>query len=347
MNKTFKFFALAFFLFFLASCSLSKEYEVIYVDKPTEQRNHESNRNHEHEIVIGLVPKIANIPYFLAAKEGALEAAKDLNVTVIYKGPSAATAEEQIAVIHELIEQKVDVIAVSANDPKKLGTVLQQAREKGIKVITWDADTDAKYRDFFVNMVDAEQMGRHIMDLLALEMGERGKYVILTGSPTAANLNNWIRWLKVQQEEYYPELELLDVEYANEDIHKAYNLTVNLLKKYDDLKGIIGISTVNPPAIAQALKDYGKSGDIKVVGTSTPNMTRPYLKEDVLQTITLWSPQKLGYLTIALAKNLVLEDLPYDGQFVENIGNISFDGDMVIMGQPIDFTKENVDQYDF
>lgn len=140
----------------------------------------------------------------------------------------------------------MDVIAVSANDPYKLGRVLQKAKSKGIKVITWDSDTNASYRSFFVNMIDPEIIGRHVMDTLALEMEEKGEFAIMTGSPTAANLNTWIDWIQIQQKEYYPTMKLVEVEYTNEDIHKAYKVTQNLFKKYPGLKGIIGISTVNP-----------------------------------------------------------------------------------------------------
>lgn len=241
----------------------------------------------------------------------------------------------------------MDVIAVSANDPYKLGRVLQKAKSKGIKVITWDSDTNASYRSFFVNMIDPEIIGRHVMDTLALEMEEKGEFAIMTGSPTAANLNTWIDWIQIQQKEYYPTMKLVEVEYTNEDIHKAYKVTQNLFKKYPGLKGIIGISTVNPPAAAQAVKDAGKIGQVAVVGTSTPNLMNEYLQEGAAQTITLWSPQKLGYLTVSLAKNLLNDEFPYEGQNIKNIGTIKFNGDMVIMGEPIDFTKGNVKQYDF
>jgi len=71
------------------------------------------------------------------------------------------------------------------------------------------------------------------------------------------------------------------------------------------------------------------------------------LKEDFAQVVTLWSPKKLGYLTVALANNLVEGTTPYDRQQIPEVGKISVIDDMVIMGEPIDFTKENVDQYDF
>ena len=72
-----------------------------------------------------------------------------------------------------------------------------------------------------------------------------------------------------------------------------------------------------------------------------------YLLDGSAQMATLWSPKKLGYLTVALAIQLLIGQMPYDGQEIRNAGSIRVKGDTVIMGEPLDFTAENVIQYDF
>ena len=68
-------------------------------------------------IKIALVVKALGIGFFEAANKGAQEAAKELgDVEVIYTGPTKTTAEGQIEVIDALIAQKVNAIAISAND---------------------------------------------------------------------------------------------------------------------------------------------------------------------------------------------------------------------------------------
>ena len=77
---------------------------------------------------------------------------------------------------------------------------------------------------------------------------------------------------------------------------------------------------------------------------------RPYLKQGTLQSFYLWDPRALGGLTVRLAKHL-LEGKPIiDGMVVPGHGRISIskqDGKTVIMADPIRFTKENIEQYDF
>ncbi|MFB5763543.1 autoinducer 2 ABC transporter substrate-binding protein [Paenibacillus medicaginis] len=321
------------------------QYDIIYRMK--EAKPPMEIEETQRKYTIGIVPKVMEIPYFNVAKDGAMEAAQDLNVNIIYDGPPIADAEQQIHVIKELIERKVDVIAVSANDPLKLIPVLTKAKQQGIRVITWDADTLPEAREMFVNMVDSETLGRHLLDTLAWTMGEKGEYAIMTGSRSAANLNEWINWIQYQQEQFYPKLKLVDIVTTDDNPQKAFEVAQGLMEAHPNLKGIIGNSSVGPPAAAQAVKEAGKSGDIKVVGLSTPNLMKAYLHNGSAQMATLWSPKKLGYLTVVLAKNILEGHMPFDGQEIDNVGNIRVAGDVVIMGEPVDFTKENVDQYDF
>src|SRR5690606_10285691 len=158
---------------------------------------------------------------------------------------------------------------------------------------------------------------------------------------SAANLNEWLKWIKKQQEEYYPNMTLVEVTANDDDPHKAYMNAQELINQYPNLKGIIGNSSVGPPAAAQAVHEAGKDGEIAVVGLSPPNPMKEYLKNGSAQVITLWSPKKLGYLTVALAKNHLMGISLYDNQEISGVGKIRVVDDEVIMGEPMDFTKEN------
>lgn len=299
------------------------------------------------ELTVAIVPKLVGIPYFNSAQEGAEQAGKDLGIKVIYTGPTQADAAQQATFIQDLITKKVSAIAVSANDPTAIAPVLKKAQAAGIKVLTWDADAQEDARDLFVSQVSDEALGRHIMDTLAQQMGEDGEFAIITGALTASNLNTWMDWMKKQAAEKYPKMKLVSVVPCDDDQQKALTQAQNLISAYPNLKGIIGNSSAAVPGAAEAVKKANKNGQIKVVGLSTPNLMKPYLKDNSAQVATLWSPKKLGYLTVATAKELLDGKTPADGQEIQNVGKISVKGKVLIMGQPTDFTKDNVDQFDF
>jgi ABC-type sugar transport system substrate-binding protein len=241
------------------------------------------------------------------------------------------------------------VLAVSCDDANALAPVLRRARRYGIPVLTWDADSQPDARDWFVSQVEDETLGRHVMDVLAAQLGSRGQYAIITGSLTASNLNAWLFWMKKQQQEKYPEMELVAVVPGNDDQQQSFVQAQSLLQAYPNLRGFIGNSSAAPPAIARAVEQAGLSGQIAIAGLSTPNLMRHYIENKTVQTITLWDPGKLGRLTAAVAAMMLRHETPRDGMDVSGVGQIRVfpETHKIVMGSPLDFTRENISQYWF
>jgi rhamnose transport system substrate-binding protein len=122
-----------------------------------------------------------------------------------------------------------------------------------------------------------------------------------------------------------------------------------LLQAYPDLHGFIGNSSAAPPAIARAIEQAGLSGKIAIAGLSTPNLMRQYIENGTVKTTTLWDPGKLGRLTVAIAAMMLRHETPSDGMDVANVGRIRVfpETHKIVMGSPLDFTRENISQYWF
>jgi rhamnose ABC transporter rhamnose-binding protein len=316
--------------------------------KPKTEQN-ASPKEEGKKKVVAMVPKVIGSPYFDICAEGAQKAADELGIEFIYNGPTSADAAQQVNIIQDLIFKKVDVIAVSPNDPAAVNPILKKAKAAGIKVLTFDADADKEIRDIFVSQVDNEALGRHIMDNVAKGIGEEGQFAILTASLTAANQNTWIKWMKEQLKDKYPNVELVTIVPSEEDQMKAFSQTQNLIKAYPDLKAIAALSTVAEPGAAQAIEQMNMIGKIKLYGLATPNGMRQYLKSGAAESATLWDPGKLGYLTVQVANEILAGNEIKDGQEISEVGKIKYipEEKTVIMGDPLDFTKDNVDNYDF
>ncbi|MBT2725832.1 autoinducer 2 ABC transporter substrate-binding protein [Bacillus sp. ISL-75] len=315
--------------------------------KNTAEKKSDSNG----KLKIAVVPKLVGIPYFNASEKGAIQAGKDLGVDVIYTGPTEPDAAQQVKVIEDLISQKVDVIAVAPNDPAAITPVLKKAKDAGIKVMDWDTPADQSVVELSVHQIDDEAYGRHIAKSLIEKMGtDKGEIAILTGGLSAANLNSWIDGAKKELEENYPGIKLVSDKIATDEKQPvAYQKTLDLIKSYPNLKGIMAFSTIAPIGAAQAIQEKGLQDKVSVVGTALPKDSKPFLEDGSLDVAILWEPDKLGYLTVALAKELVNGKKPTDGQDVTNVGKIELwkDGKTVIMGPPSDFTKENAGKFDF
>ena len=125
---------------------------------------------------IALVVKALGIGFFEAANKGAEEAAKELgDVEIIYTGPTDTTAEGQIEVINSLIAQRVDAIAVSANDTDALVPTLKKAMDRGITVISWDSGVAPEGRMMHLDPSSAPLIGNTIIKLAADHLPDGGE----------------------------------------------------------------------------------------------------------------------------------------------------------------------------
>lgn len=303
-------------------------------------------------ITIALLPKLKGISYFTSCAEGAKQAADELdNVELIYNGPTTASADKQAQMIDKWRLQGVDVIAVAANDPAVVSESLKKAQDAGITVITWDADAQAADRSFFINQATAAAIGGGMVDVMANDLGgldAAGDVAIISATATAANQNEWIQHMKTKLQSY-PNLKLVATKFPGEDQNAAFQDSQDLIKKFPNLKGIFGISSVSFPGAAEAVKQAGKTGEILVTGLSTPKDMQPYVKGGEVKTVVLWNTLDLGYLTVYAAAAIRSGTLkPGATEFTAGrLGKKQISGDQILLGDVLLFTKDNIDRFDF
>lgn len=130
---------------------------------------------------------------------------------------------------------------------------------------------------------------------------------------------------------------------------RTFQDSQDLIKKFPNLKGIFGISSVSFPGAAEAVKQAGKTGEILVTGLSTPKDMQPYVKGGEVKTVVLWNTLDLGYLTVYAAAAIRSGKLkPGATEFTAGrLGKKQISGDQILLGDVLLFTKDNIDQFDF
>jgi ABC-type sugar transport system substrate-binding protein len=306
---------------------------------------------------IALMPKLTGIPYFTACDRGAQEAANELGIKVVYDGPTKAEGNLQIQMLRNWINSgSYDCLAVACAERDQVSPTLREAREGGLPVVTYDADSLPEARQFFVNMATYDAVAEAMVEALAGQLGPNpaGKVGILTSSTQAPNQSEWARRLKAYVAKKYPRLELLPEEVHGEDRDLGVTRARALINTHgESLQGIIGLTSVAVPAAAEAVRQavaagQVRAGAIKVAGVSTPKDMRDYVKDGTVQTFVLWSPVDLGYLTVHVCHLLHQGKMPENGTIqAGRLGAIAVKDREVLLGKPLVFTKENIDQFDF
>ncbi|WP_431916037.1 rhamnose ABC transporter substrate-binding protein [Nonomuraea jabiensis] len=301
---------------------------------------------------IAFLPKQVNNPYFTIADGGGIAAAKEFGGEGKEVGPSDASASSQVSYINTLMQQKQDAIVISANDPNAVVPALKQAMAAGVKVVSYDSDTAPEGRHVFVNQASPEDLGRTEVQLLAEQIGHKGKIAVLSATPNATNQNTWIDFMKDElKKPEYKDMELVKVAYGNDDDDKSFAETQGLLRSYPDLAGIISPTTVGIAAAARYLSDSPSKGKVKLTGLGTPNQLRKFVKDGTIEAFELWHPADLGYLASYAAAALASGQITgAEGEKFKagKLGEytIGAKGE-VLLGKPTVFNKDNIDKFDF
>lgn len=299
-------------------------------------------------LTVAMMPKNKGNPYFVTCRAGAEEAAKQLDIRLLWDGPTETDAARQNEVVEAWITRGVDVIAVSVENKEAISTVLRKARSRGIKVLTWDADAEPDARDFFVNQATPQGIAETLAGHASRLLGGHGAFAVITSSLTAANQNEWIRQLRAAIGAKYPDLRLVDIRPSDDDRRRAFEETQTLLKVHPEVTLVMAIASPAVPGAAEAVKQSGRH-DVRVIGLGLPNDAKPYLKDGVLDSVVLWNTRDLGFLTVYAAHALAGGTLKAGDTSLAagRLGTVKVAGDNLILDLPFTFTKHNVDQFNF
>ncbi|UHD44257.1 substrate-binding domain-containing protein [Aureimonas altamirensis] len=268
-------------------------------------------------------------------------------------GPAKADAAQQAAIIQDLIAQGVDAIAVVPMDPSSLEGVLRRATQRGIKVITHEAD-NLQNTEVDLEAFDNAEFGAHFNEQLAECMGHEGKWTSFVGSLGSLTHVQWADG-GAKNAEKYDKMELVSAKNESfNDANRAYELAREILRAHPDIKGFQGGSAIDVIGIGRAVEEAGIADKTCVYGLGLPKDTGPYLETGAVDGIAFWDPKDAGYVMNILAAKVLAGEEITDGMDlgVPGYDKVSVtDGPgegVIVRGQAwVDVTKDNYKDYPF
>jgi simple sugar transport system substrate-binding protein len=271
------------------------------------------------------VVKIAGIPWFNALEKGVKKGGKDFNIDASMVGPANVDPAQQVKLLEDLIAKKVTVIGLVPLDVKVCEPVLKRAQAAGIKVITHEGP-EQEGRDWNVELIDSVRFGEVQMQRLAKDMAEAGDYVVYVGTLTTPLHNKWADAAIAYQKAHYPKMKLVADRFPGADeIDSSYKTTLDVIKAYPNLKGILGFGSNGPIGAGNAVREKRLGKKIVVVGTVLPSQAKDLIADGIIREGFLWNPTDAGYAMVAVAR-LVLDGKPIkDGVDIPGLGKASVD----------------------
>jgi len=251
-----------------------------------------------------IVPKAMNNPFFDLARDGCMAEAKRLgNVECIYIGPVEHEPATQVQIIQDLISQHVDGIAISVSDANAVPKVIQQARDAGIVVLTFDADAPNSARQAYVG-TDNKEMGRALGRALTMVRPKPGTYALVSGGPAAENLAERVAGVReILNAAGWKEVPGSPT-FCNDDMALAVQQMADLMTANPNLNAIIPVGgwPMFVPAAYKAFVDANRAkydhGELSLVVADTLKVQLQLLKEGYANALVGQRPYEMGQKAI-------------------------------------------------
>jgi len=255
-------------------------------------------------ITIAVIPKGTTHEFWKSIHAGAIKAAQELDVEIIWKGPlKEDDRESQITVVEDFITRNVSGIVLAPLDDTALRRPVNEAARAGINVVIIDSALDSSDQVSFVstdNYIGGQKAGEHLAQLL----NQKGKIAVLRYQEGSAS---------TQQREQgfldaiakYPGIKVVSAnQYGGATTETAYKASENLLaplRNPDQTLSIDGIFTPNESTtfgMLRALQDNAFAGKVKFVGFDSSEMLVKALKQGQINALILQDPMNMGYLGV-------------------------------------------------
>jgi len=282
------------------------------------------------DYTFALVPKNVNNPFFDVARDGCKKAEEELagKIECLYIGPGEhGGGEEQLQMVNDLITRQVDGIAVSPSNAAGIVSALQQAKQAGIPVLTWDSDLLPENADLRIAYIGTKNydIGVNLAKLVQEKKPDGGTICIQSGGAAAANHNERMQGIRdtlggmsgttspgeqLTGQQGWTEVDGCPL-YTDDDAPRAVQQMEDILARYPDLDAFISTGAFtqwNPDAyrnVATKVKDRIDSGDLALVVADTLPMQMDLLKEGLSHGQVGQRPFDMGYQTMHFLLDIV------------------------------------------
>ncbi|MEI8198323.1 MAG: substrate-binding domain-containing protein, partial [Phycisphaerae bacterium] len=133
-------------------------------------------------IRLAVIPKGTTHVYWKSVEAGARQAAKDLNVEMVWKGPLKENdREQQISIVEQFVSEGVSGIVLAPLDESALVRPVKEAQDKKIPVVIIDSALRGKAGDDFVSLIatNNHEGGVTAGKRLAATLDGKGKVVLM------------------------------------------------------------------------------------------------------------------------------------------------------------------------
>jgi len=255
---------------------------------------------------IAFMPGIAD-PFYFTMEKGIQAKAKELGVNLVVGDyPTTWGPEAQVPNLDALMAKgNIDLLLIAPTSTTALVAPLKKIHDKGIPVITVDTylgDGDySKASDYNFPLTfigtDNKLGGKQIAEHLAKLIGEKGKVYVCNTNPDTSSVVDRGNGFK-EGIAQFPNIKLVGMDYCMDVQQRAMELTTAALQKDPEIVGIFGVNVFSAQGSAQAVKNAGLVGAVKIASWDATQTLIDALKAGDLDLVLAQKPAEIGALGV-------------------------------------------------
>ena len=258
---------------------------------------------------IPLVSKGFQHQFWQAVKQGAEQAAKDLNVKVTFEGPeSEAMVDKQIDMLSAALAKNPKALGFAALDSKAAIPLLKKAQAAKIPVIAFDSGVDS---DIPVTTASTDNKAAAALaaDKMAELIGKAGEVAVVAHDQTSRTGIDRVEGFVGRIKSTYPNIKVVSVQYGGGDHLKSTEVTKSILQANPNLKGMFGANEGSAIGVVNGAKEMKRK--LVIIGYDSGKQQKDAIRDGTMAGAITQNPVGIGYKTVeAAVKALKGEKLP-------------------------------------
>ena len=264
----------------------------------------------QDDLDITLVPGLTTDAFYITMNKGAQAAAGALGITVDFQGAEEFDPVLQTPVLDAVIARGPDAILIAPTDTTQMIEPLRRANEAGIAVMTVDTFIDdGRYQDgagdgdFPLAYIASDNVagGRMAARFMADAIGGSGKVYVSNVRPGISTTDQREEGFKAEMAENFPDVEVLDTQYNDNDASLAASQFQAVLARNPDVAGVFGANLFSALGAGNGVEGAGKSGDVTVIAFDAPQSIVDNISSGLVDAAIAQHPAEIGYFGVMAA----------------------------------------------
>lgn len=281
-------------------------------------------------VTIGLSLRGLDATHAALLQDGAERAKADLSsrgepAELRWDGAARGAEGAAPEVVSGWIAGRIDVICVAPEEPRGWTSVAEAARSAGTRLVTLVEDLPDSGRALFVKPWDEAELGRVLMDTLAAEMGDTGRFAAVTLASSSPSTTALFDAIEARLAEAYPDMSMGRVEFPRQSTPDPKVAVDALLAQYAAIGGVLALDPRCLKGAAEAIEARDASGKIRLTGVGGPNTVSEHLERGTIRHTVFWRPADVGYAAVILANELARGRPIAEGAPIKGLDPLAYD----------------------